>query len=272
MRAALTIIPLILASSALQAEDRPKEGARVELISEVSAIRPGEPFRLGIQITHAEGYHSYWKSPGIVGYPTTIAWKLPDGFEAGPLAWPAPEIVDMAGHRAHGYHRDVLLTTTITPPDKIKGEVINLTAEASWMACADACHPGDKSLTISLPVKDKAFINSSHVKLFKKADQEVPQPLEKWSATILSKKDSSTIVLQLTPKSKMIGSLEAPYFFSLDGQISSTKPEVIYGEDQSVLLKFERSEYSPKEASGIPGILRYKSNGETFFAEINPKY
>lgn len=93
----------------MEAEDVAPIGVELALISEVSAIAPGKALRVGLLVKHQEGYHIYWKNPGIVGIATQLEWTLPEGFVAGPIEWPFPERVDMAGHPARGFYREVLL-------------------------------------------------------------------------------------------------------------------------------------------------------------------
>ena len=38
----------------------------LRLVTDVEAIRPGDTFTVGLLFRHEEGYHTYWKSPGIV--------------------------------------------------------------------------------------------------------------------------------------------------------------------------------------------------------------
>ena len=126
-RAALIVFSTLLASLARGEDDA--WGARLQLISENSVIRAGEPFKVGVRIHHRDGFHSYWKNPGVVGFATKVDWKLPDGFRAGPITWPVPELVDMAGNTTHGYERDVLLTATITPPEELAEKEVTLKAQ-----------------------------------------------------------------------------------------------------------------------------------------------
>ncbi len=56
---------------------------KVELVAEPAAIRPGEPFTIGIKLTTKEHWHTYWRNPGDSGEPTTVTWKLPRGLHGG---------------------------------------------------------------------------------------------------------------------------------------------------------------------------------------------
>ena len=73
------------------------ENVRSELVSEVAAVKPGEPFWVGLRQTLRPKWHTYWKNPGESGLPTEIVWKLPDGAKADPIVWPAPILFDIGG-------------------------------------------------------------------------------------------------------------------------------------------------------------------------------
>lgn len=85
------------------------KGLTVELTSEVSAIRPGQPFYAGLYVRLVKGWHIYWKNPGLAGVPVNLQWKLPAGWAAGEIEWPAPYRVKMASINTHGFERDVML-------------------------------------------------------------------------------------------------------------------------------------------------------------------
>ncbi|BCX48225.1 hypothetical protein HAHE_21330 [Haloferula helveola] len=247
-----------------------EEGAKLRLISEMSVVEPGKPFTVGVHIHHFPEFHSYWKSPGVVGYPTTVEWKLPEGFSAGPLEWPIPEKVDMAGHIAHGYTRDVLLTAVITPPAQIAGSEITLDAQIAWMACADACHPGNEAFSLTLPVGADAKPGPKHAKLFEQARASRPQALEGWKASVLSTIDAKLIELKLEPLDDSSPKLPDPYFYSEDGQISSIPPKIEKLPDASLILRFERSKYGPEGVTHLPGLLEFGAEGSRTIRAINP--
>ncbi len=245
-------------------------GARLELISEQAVIAPGRPFEIGIHIHHRDGFHSYWKNPGLVGFATQVDWKLPDGFTAGSLTWPPPELVDMAGHTCHGYHRDVLLTATITPPAELSAETVTLEARIAWMACSDACHPGDEVFPITLPVGPEPKADPDTAALFSKARGERPGPLTGWKVELLSGIDDPRIVLRLTRTDAGGPLLKDPYFFSSDGQVDDGRPSVASREAGVEIWTFERAGFGPTDAKGLPGIIAYGPEGARRHGTIAP--
>ena len=50
------------------------DNVRAELLADVSAVKPGEPFWVGLRQTIRPKWHTYWKNPGESGLPTEIAW------------------------------------------------------------------------------------------------------------------------------------------------------------------------------------------------------
>jgi DsbC/DsbD-like thiol-disulfide interchange protein len=136
------------------ASDNPLQ---IELVSSVTSIQPGTPFRVGLHLQHPEGYHTYWKYPGIVGVPTNMAWQLPEGWKAEPIEWPAPERVFMFQIKAQGFHGDEVLPIRLTPPSNLKdGSKVTLKGKATWMCCGRDCNPGFRDMSLELPVSAEA--------------------------------------------------------------------------------------------------------------------
>ena len=73
------------------------DNVRAELVSEVSEVKPGEPFWVALRQTIKPHWHTYWKNPGDSGLPTEINWNLPAGAKADPIVWPTPTLIDVSG-------------------------------------------------------------------------------------------------------------------------------------------------------------------------------
>ncbi|MEJ6569890.1 MAG: protein-disulfide reductase DsbD family protein [Akkermansiaceae bacterium] len=236
------LLSLALASS-LHAAD----GLELKLVSDVDTISPGKSFTVGLNLRHKEGFHTYWKNPGIVGIPTALNWNLPDGFSAGDIQWPHPEKTFMSGHPCHGYERDITLLITITPPEILPEEKIILRASAQWMACAAQCFPGFGDFQISFPRE-----STTDRILIEKAQSEIPKKDPQLKVSLKSQKDAPIIELLI----KGNHSEKNLYFFSEDGQISSDQLQNITRLDEKTLvLKVKRSDFSPQNVPGLPGVL-----------------
>ena len=254
------LLALILTLGSAFAAPEATKGVEVELVSEQTAITAGKTFTVGLKIHHHEGFHTYWRNPGIAGVPVKLAWQLPDGFTAGPIQWPYPEQSMMAIHPVHGFERDVLLMVEITPPEKLAVTRVDLKATATWMACADGCYPGKKELSLALPVADTAAVDPALVEAFARARAEVPQTLQHWKVELLSAMDAPEIKLRLTPASDRAVVPEEVYFFSADGQISSAPKQKLERKDGGVMeITAPRAQYGPKGRKDLPGVLVAKT-------------
>jgi thiol:disulfide interchange protein DsbD len=224
-------------------------GLSIQLVPETSAIVPGETFRVGLFIHHEPGWHTYWRQPGIVGVPTTIAWALPDGFEAGPLEYPEPEATKMFQIKAQGYERDVLLQTVIRAPKNLKiGSQITLQGKAAWMCCNQSCHPASKELKLTLPVAEKATLDALWHPVFQKERDAYAKPSTAWKATAEEKDLDVTLTI------KAVGDDARPFsqeevdkasilFFTEDGWINTDEPQHLsLAADGSLSIRLTRAE------------------------------
>jgi DsbC/DsbD-like thiol-disulfide interchange protein len=78
------------AAHALESATITTPHAAVALASDVAAVEPGKPFRLGLHFKLAKGWHIYWINPGAAGEPPQLDLSLPDGAKASDIAWPPP--------------------------------------------------------------------------------------------------------------------------------------------------------------------------------------
>ena len=147
-----------------------------ELVADVSAIRPGATFHLGVLLRIPPGWHVYWKDPGEAGMPTTVDFRLPDGYRAGELLWPLPKTFRQAGDiLGYGYEEQVLLWVPVTAPiTAAPGSEAELRADAAWFACKDRCVAGQAAPRLRLPVADAS--RPARRELFERWRRLLPVP------------------------------------------------------------------------------------------------
>ncbi len=155
---------------------------KVDLIPGVTTIQPGKSFWVAVRLEVTPGWHIYWKNPGNSGYATSVAWKLPDGYSAGPLQWPYPEKFEFEGLVNYGYEGTTYLLTRITPPSDIKeGSTAVLNAEVGWLVCKDVCMPGHVSVSADMKVgSGTAEPNALGSKLISQARAMLPVDDSGW--------------------------------------------------------------------------------------------
>jgi thiol:disulfide interchange protein DsbD len=155
----------------------PANLVRAELVSDVSAIAPGQPFTIGLVLHVEPNWHVYWSNPGETGIPTTLKLTLPEGYSASDIRYPVPDRFLMPGDIvAYGYEKEVLLTATITPPkDAAEGQAVAITGQARWLVCSDVCVAGKVPLELKLPIATAAApANPSTQELFRSWSSRFP--------------------------------------------------------------------------------------------------
>jgi thiol:disulfide interchange protein DsbD len=163
---AMLILPL-LPARALESAAQESPRARVTLVADHLAIAPGQAFQLGLRLRLAPRWHSYWRHAGDAGAPTEISLTLPEGSEAGPIAWPTPQAIPFGPLMSFGYYGEVVLPMRIAPPASLRaGEVFSVSAEATWLVCDDVCIPEEGSFRLDLPVAAEAKANPDLAPLF----------------------------------------------------------------------------------------------------------
>jgi thiol:disulfide interchange protein DsbD len=269
--ATISILTLLLAGLfgpgqdvlAIEGEAKQKPGLqKIQLVTDIGAITPGEPFTVALIIDPLPGHHTYWRGPGIVGVATNFKWTLPDGFSAGEVAWPPPQKVLMAGITAYGYRDRQMLLTTITPPDKISGDEVTLQARIAWMACATSCNPGVDDFTLTLPVhrsdtaapKDAALAGA-----FAAIRRSVPAAAPASWKVELRSAAADRIELDLAIPGLSATAAKSIAFFCYDMQVDSDESQRIEvlaeGDTTRLRLHLVRPEVAPGSPTHFAGVL-----------------
>src|SRR5215510_8294638 len=125
------ILPLVFvvgAAAPVTAAQQHSPLVRVELLSEMASIRPGETFWVALRQEITPGWHTYWGvNPGDAGEPTRIEWTLPASVTAGEIAWPYPSRFPVGIAMSYGYENSVVLPIPMTVSDAAKpGSTVTL--------------------------------------------------------------------------------------------------------------------------------------------------
>ena len=178
MKAVKKIFALLLLSAAFArpAEAQLYQGRKLveaSLIADTSTIVPGQPFRVGLHLKIAPGWHVYWQNPGDSGIATEAGWELPENFMASSLQWPLPKRIAEPGNiEVYAYKDETLLIAEVTPPKSIDQKEIILRANPKWLVCEQICIPGAAELELTLPVAESA--KPANAELFSKFNALLP--------------------------------------------------------------------------------------------------
>jgi thiol:disulfide interchange protein DsbD len=262
LSAAITSLPKGVAQPAKAAASAKNPYVTARLLSNVSAIEAGKPFRLGVELTMQPGWHTYYKEPGDAGMPTRIEWKLPPGFTARSLKWERPTRMDEEGIITFGYKDKTLIAAEIEAPAQLPlGEELSFGAVVKYLSCREICIPGESTVSLkekvvavgsSQPTNTEAFAAASFDGSNKEIAASSPQPAK---GSALPEKTVSLLTenYKLGDSGKPLSLIEALGFAFLGGIILNFMPCVLPVLAIKLLSCIEHNESTPValKASGI---------------------
>ncbi len=97
------------------------------------------PTMVGLRIRVADGWKTYWRSPGDAGIPPRFDWSGSDNLAAVRIHWPRPEVFDQGGLRSIGYAGEVVLPVELFPRDP--SQAVQARGDADLGVCREVCVP-----------------------------------------------------------------------------------------------------------------------------------
>ncbi len=232
-----------------------QDQVQAELVSAQTSVQPGETFMAALRLEHIPKWHTYWINPGT-GYPTSVAWELPEGWTAGDIQWPAPLIIrDSHGTiTGNGYEYVTYLPIPITAPADLEvGGNVTLKGHADWLMCADVCIPGDTAVELTLPVvAESADFDSSHASGIREALESLASLPDEVTAVATRDEDRIRLRLEGLPTP-----ISEPWFFASDAFVQYDQPqEVLANADGILELSLAVAEYYDGDGERLVGVLR----------------
>jgi thiol:disulfide interchange protein DsbD len=242
-----------LANAAPDAK-QPPHGS-VQLISENSAVAPGEGFTLGLLFKLDPHWHTYWVNPGDSGEPARLRWQLPEGFSAGEIQWPTPKRLPTGSLMDFGYEQQVLLPVRVQAPASISAKQLAIHAAVSWLVCSDICIPAKAELDIVLAT-GQSKTNPQTVPLFEQTRAALPEPLPtSWKLNVEDGKDE--IKLRINSG----GKLRSVTFFPLDADvIENARPQHLEKSATGLTLTLQKSDQLTGPLPRLRGLLADSEN------------
>jgi len=249
---ALAALVALLAGTAASAAAVKTDYVEAELIARSQSLNINEKPLIGIRLKHAPHWHTYWQNPGDSGMPTTIQWKLPAGFKAGPILWPVPEQLPVPPLMNYGYEGEVLLPMELIaiPKEWTVGQPAKLAARVDWLVCKDVCIPGGADLELTLPVVGTpATAEPKNAALFERALAALPGgPI-----TDASAKTHDGIIELRFPGRQPTGKV---YVYSgIEGLVEHAAPQTVRQEGRDLLVSFPVTQQLSAAEPRIAGVV-----------------
>lgn len=151
------LLPLALAASAADPPAALPEGPHAvpRVISETTALVPGQVTNLGISFTIEKDWHLYWNGLSDSGMPIQIKpVDLPDTYQWQAQIWPAPHRHEPAeGILDHIYEQRVtVIMPVLVPAGALPGTTQEFRFNLDWLVCKEACVLEKAEVRITLPV------------------------------------------------------------------------------------------------------------------------
>jgi len=170
---------------------------RAELLAHApEGVQPGRPLWLGVRLSHAPDWHSYWRNPGDSGLPTELQWTLSPGVQAGEIAWPTPRKFPLGDLANYGYAGSVLLTVPLTVSQDFKGPALDIAVQASWLVCRKECLPESARFAWRLPAQRATLSDAA---AFEAAWAAQPRTLQAGTSQLTPHQDTLELNLEALP-------------------------------------------------------------------------
>jgi cytochrome c biogenesis protein CcdA len=178
--------------------------------------------------------------------PMDVQWQLPAGFSSGPLRYPVPSRLTVAGLMNYVYERDYAVLVRLKVPAGAKG-TIPIRADARWLACTDKiCVPEQGQLSLDLPVGN----GTPNRAQFDRWRQALPRPL----ATIGHFEFAGDKLRVAIPLPASVA-VEKPYLFpAADGIVDYGAKQTFRRSGDTLIAELPSKGKKPTEFAGLLSI------------------
>ena len=236
----LLLLAIVAAPAAAQA---PRQNAiQPELLVETRVV-PGGEAELAILMRTKPGWHGYWLNPGDAGLPMSVEWSLPPGWSVGPMRYPVPVKLLVAGIVNHVFERDYAILLRVKAPPRVTGSH-RISAKMRWLACTDKiCVPESGTVTLAVPTGGTAMPDAR----FNDWRRALPRPL-----TAPAKFELTADTLRLAIPLPASADIGEPYFFPAeDGPIDYAAPQTFTRKGDTLVAELQRRRGDPTTISGV---------------------
>ena len=257
LRTCLVIAAFAVATAA-DAQPVKTPNVEAELVSERSALVPGETGTVALRLKIRDRWHTYWRNPGDSGLATTLEWTLPAGMSAGAIQWPPPKALPVGPLVNYGYEGEVFHLVDVTvPPSLPHGQPVTVKARADWLVCEDVCIPEGADLTLELPVAKQAQPSrwSTAIGATREA---LPKPLAGWQSRAIG--EGQTIRLVLTPGSGATDPGTLRFFPFTEGAVEPSGKQTLARDGERFVLTLPVAHQLTAKLDRVAGVLA-ASNG-----------
>ena len=244
----LWLLAIFAALPGIASAQTPPTHITPSLVAETPSPAPGSRVTLAFAMKPAAQWHGYWQNPGDAGLPTRVAWTAPKGLTFGPLQYPVPQPLLIAGLMNYVYERDYAQLVTVDVPKGLApGTKLPISAKLDWLACnPSTCVPEGATLAITLTVGDGAVAPDARAQ-FDRWRAALPKPL---GAPAHYAVENGRFRLEL-PLPASIDASKAYFFAGTDGAIDYAAPQTVTHDGDRLVIETKARPNVPAEVDGL---------------------
>ncbi|MGE4324002.1 MAG: protein-disulfide reductase DsbD family protein [Sphingobium sp.] len=215
---------------------------------------PGGSTTLAFDMRPEPGWHGYWENPGDAGLGMTVEWTLPQGVRVGPLRYPVPETLLVAGLMNHVYEGPYAVLATLSlAPDVKPGTRLPIRAKAHWLACTDTvCVPQSDTLALDLVAGAGAVTAAARAR-FDGWRAHLPRPLGSEGAWAV---DDGRLRVSV-PFPAGVAARDVHLFPLTDALAAYAAPQIIRRDGDRLLIETQASPaMDPQGSEKMAAVLR----------------
>jgi DsbC/DsbD-like thiol-disulfide interchange protein len=122
--------------------------ARVRLVASAPATRSAKSYLAAVEVTLAEGWKTYWRTPGDAGVPPAFDWTGSTNVAAVKVLYPAPSRLTEPAAQTIGYKTAVTFPVEVVPSDAMKPVGLKLVMD--FGVCREICIPAEAAISLTL--------------------------------------------------------------------------------------------------------------------------
>ncbi|WP_288410234.1 thioredoxin family protein [uncultured Sphingomonas sp.] len=216
---------------------------QMRIVAESDTPAAGSRVALALVSVPDAGWHGYWKNPGAVGTQPRLNWTLPTGARVGPLRYPVPERLSVAGIINYVYERPwTILTDLELPAGLAKGSAVPVRLAIDYLVCTrEICVPEKAELATTLTIGDGTITPQRRAE-FDGWRRALPRPLG--SPALFQAGEPMRLRVPF-PASQAIG--DAYFFPETENAINYDAPQVVRRDGDALVVE--------TKASGKPTLI-----------------
>jgi DsbC/DsbD-like thiol-disulfide interchange protein/cytochrome c biogenesis protein CcdA len=221
----------------------------VSLTSETRQAPAGATVTLAIVMRPQPGWHGYWENPGDAGIANRIAWTLPPGAAVGPVRYPVPQRLLVAGLMNYVYEGEyaALVDLKLPAAGLAPGSAVPIAAKIDYLVCTERiCVPESADVATAVTVGSAGGRDPR----FDRYRAALPRPL---GATGRFETAAGRFRLGV-PLPAAIGLDEAYFFPRTDGALAYGAAQAVSRRGDWLIVETQAGSGRPAAVEGILAI------------------